>query len=84
VKTNLGNVTRASVNPAQFPTRVRDDRILIDLFLAMLMGILSYVATVITTVVESGGFWQYFWLGICIAAFVTASFWIVRACGQFR
>jgi len=32
-----------------------------------------------TTVVESGGFWQYFWLGVCIVLFVSAFSFIVWA-----
>lgn len=35
-------------------------------------GTASYVAAVFTTVVESGGFWQYFCLGACILFFVCA------------
>jgi hypothetical protein len=33
-------------------------------------GMLCIFTAVMTTVVESGGFWQNFWLGICIVLFV--------------
>jgi hypothetical protein len=42
-------------------------------------GMLCIFAAIMTTVVESGGFWQYFWLGICIALFVSAFSFIVWA-----
>jgi hypothetical protein len=42
-------------------------------------GMLCIFAAVMTTVVESGGFWQYFWLGICIALFVSAFSFIIWA-----
>jgi hypothetical protein len=42
-------------------------------------GIISFVAAVFTTVVESGGFWQYFWLGACILFFVCAASLVILA-----
>jgi hypothetical protein len=42
-------------------------------------GMLCIFAAVLTTVVESGGFWQYFWLGVCIFLFVCAFSFIVWA-----
>ena len=42
-------------------------------------GMLSFVSAVFTTVVESGGFWQYFWLGACILFFVCAASLVVLA-----
>jgi bacteriorhodopsin len=35
-------------------------------------GMLCVFSAIMTTVVESGGFWQYFWLGACISLFVCA------------
>jgi hypothetical protein len=35
-------------------------------------GMLCIFAAIMTTVVESGGFWQYFWLSVCICLFVSA------------
>jgi hypothetical protein len=42
-------------------------------------GTLSYVSAMLTTVVESGGFWQYFWLGACILFFVCAVSLVILA-----
>jgi hypothetical protein len=42
-------------------------------------GMLSFVSAVLTTVVESGGFWQYFWLGACILFFVCAATLVILA-----
>jgi hypothetical protein len=42
-------------------------------------GMLSFVSAVLTTVVESGGFWQYFWLGACILFFVCAASLVILA-----
>ena len=46
---------------------------------AGITGLLSFVAAVFTTIVESGGFWQYFWLGACILFFVCAAFLVILA-----
>jgi hypothetical protein len=42
-------------------------------------GILSFVAAVFTTVVESGGFWQGFWLGACLLLFICAMSFVIFA-----
>jgi hypothetical protein len=42
-------------------------------------GMLSFVSAVLTTVVESGGFWQYFWLATCILFFVCAASLVILA-----
>jgi len=42
-------------------------------------GMLCIFAAVMTTVVESGGFWQYFWLGATILLFISAFSFIVWA-----
>jgi hypothetical protein len=42
-------------------------------------GMLCIFSAVMTTVVESGGFWQYFWLGICIFLFVSAFSFVIWA-----
>jgi hypothetical protein len=60
-----------------------DTVILVKLLWATLTGVLSYVAAVFTTVLELGGFWQYFWLGICLATFACAGLLIVLACRDF-
>jgi hypothetical protein len=46
---------------------------------AGITGMLSFVSAVFTTVVESGGFWQYFWLGTCILFFVCAAAFVILA-----
>jgi hypothetical protein len=46
---------------------------------AGITGMLSFVSAVLTTVVESGGFWQYLWLGACILFFVCAASLVVLA-----
>jgi hypothetical protein len=43
------------------------------------IGMLSFASAVLTTVVEQGGFWQYFWLGICILFFVCAMGLVILA-----
>jgi len=42
-------------------------------------GTLFYVSAALTTVVESGGFWQYFWLSTCILFFVCATSFVILA-----
>jgi hypothetical protein len=42
-------------------------------------GMFSFVAAMFTTVVETGGFWQYFCLGVCILFFVCAFSLVVLA-----
>jgi hypothetical protein len=42
-------------------------------------GMLCIFTAVLTTVVESGGFWQYFWLGVTIFLFVCAFSFIIWA-----
>jgi hypothetical protein len=46
---------------------------------AAVIGMLSFASAVLTTVVEQGGFWQYFWLGICILFFVCAMGLVILA-----
>jgi hypothetical protein len=46
---------------------------------AGITGVLAYVAAMLTTVVEAGGFWQYFWLGICILFFISAMALVILA-----
>jgi len=46
---------------------------------AGITGTLFFVSAALTTVVESGGFWQYFWLGTCILFFVCAASLVILA-----
>ena len=69
---------------AQSPETARDSRVLIEIFLGTLAGILSYFAAVVTTVVEPAGLWRYVWFAICIATFGVACSVIVTGCRNFR
>ena len=60
-----------------------DTAILMKLSWATLAGVLAYVAAVFTNVLKLGGFWQYFWLGICLLTFACAGLLIVLACRDF-
>ena len=60
-----------------------DRAILIRILLATLTGSISYVAAVFATVVEAGGFWRYFSLGVCVATFLCACYFVVMACRDF-
>ena len=84
MKTNLDANGRVLKHLTQSPEAALDTRVLIEIFLASLAGVLSYVAAVLTTVVEPAGLWQYVWLGICIANFSAACFFVVLACRNFR
>jgi hypothetical protein len=84
MKTDVVANGREHRHLAQSPETARDSRILIEIFLGTLAGILSYFAAVMTTVVEPAGLWQDVWLGICIATFGVAVFLIVTACRIFR
>jgi hypothetical protein len=42
-------------------------------------GMLSILSAIFTTVVESGGFWRYFFLGTCILLFFCAVAFIILA-----
>jgi hypothetical protein len=46
---------------------------------AGITGLLAFVSAVFTTVVESGGFWQYFWLGSCLLFFICAVAFVILA-----
>ena len=84
MKTNLGANGRVLKHPVQSPETALDRRVLIEIFLATLSGVLSYVAAVFTTVVEPAGRWQYVCLAVCIATFSAACFFVVLACRNFR
>jgi hypothetical protein len=87
MKTTVTTLLPAQERILRFPETTTetavDTAILVKLFWAALAGVLSYIAAVFTTVLELGGFWQYFWLGICLATFACACFLIVLACRDF-
>jgi hypothetical protein len=84
MKTDLVANGREHRHLAQSLETASDSRVLIEIFLGTLAGILSYVAAVMTTVVEPAGICRYVWLGICIATFGVACLLIVTACRNFR
>jgi Berberine and berberine like len=59
-------------------------RTLIKFSVATLAMVLSYLAAFITTIVESGGFWQYFWFGTSLASSSSACWLTIAACRQLR
>ena len=72
MNSNLPTLTRRA-------PRVTDATSTAKIVGAGITGILSFVAAVFTTVVESGGFWQYFWLGVCVLFFVCAMSLVIFA-----
>jgi hypothetical protein len=60
-----------------------DSAIAVHLFLAAIAGAFAYVAAMMTTMVESGGFWRDLWLGICLATFIFSFVSIILAIGRF-
>jgi hypothetical protein len=83
MKTIVMTLLPAQERILRFPETTPDTAVLVKFCWATLAGVLSYVSAVFTTVLELGGFWQYFWLGICLATFVCACFLIVLACREF-
>ena len=63
----------------QHLTRLPEGTTTVKVVGAGVTGMLSFVSAVFTTVVESGGFWQYFWLGTCILFFVCAASLVILA-----
>jgi hypothetical protein len=60
-----------------------DNAIIIDIFKAAIAAAIAYVAAIMTTTVESGGFWRSFWLGICLATFIFSFVSLIVAIGRF-
>jgi hypothetical protein len=60
-----------------------DSAITMHIFRAALAGAIAYVAAMMTTMVESGGFWRDLWLGICLATFIFAFFSVILAIRWF-
>jgi hypothetical protein len=72
------------MNPSQTqgsaqPQRSPEGTTVLKIVGAGVTGTLAFVAAVFTTVVETGGFWQYFWLGICVLLFVSALSLVILA-----
>ena|ERR1700736_2640349 len=62
---------------------VADNLVLAEFAFGTLAGVISFVAAVITTVVELPGPWRSFWLLICIATFACAVGLIVAGTRNF-
>jgi hypothetical protein len=72
------NLSPASVRERGLP-RLPEATTIAKLIGFVVTGMLCIFSAVMTTVVESGGFWQYFWLGVCICLFVSAFSFIIWA-----
>jgi peptidoglycan/LPS O-acetylase OafA/YrhL len=59
-------------------------RILVKFFWATLAVVLSHVAAFVATLADSGGFWQYFWLGACLVSCSSGWLLTILACRQLR
>jgi hypothetical protein len=75
MKTNLSDAARTGQSVRRSPEATT----IVKIVGAGVTGVLAYVAAMFTTVVEAGGFWQYFWLGICILFFVSAMTLVILA-----
>ena len=75
MKTKLLHAQTTSQTLPQFPEAIT----IAKLVGFVITGMLSILAAIMTNVVESGGFWQYFWLGAFILLFVCAMFFIILA-----
>jgi uncharacterized membrane protein (DUF2068 family) len=85
MKTNLGTNGPVLKHPVQSPETALDTRLLIEIFLATLTGVLSHVAAVLTTVVEPAGLWQYVaWGSVSSTSWLPAylSFWPAAISGD--
>jgi hypothetical protein len=75
MKTNL---SQPPATDERFP-RLLERTTIAKIVGAGVTGTLFFVSAALTTVVESGGFWQYFWLGTCILFFVCAASLVILA-----
>jgi hypothetical protein len=72
-------------SPRNFRTETAvDHAILVHIFAAAIAGATAYVAAIMTTTVESGGFWRDLWLGICIATFIYSFCSVIIAIAHFK
>jgi hypothetical protein len=75
MKTNLSHAPATDQGLPRFPEATT----IAKLVGFVATGMLCIFTAILTTVVESGGFWQYFWLGACIVLFVSAFSFVVWA-----
>jgi hypothetical protein len=69
--------------PAIKSAAAADKLVLAEFSFGTLAGVISFVAAVLTTVVEVPGFWRSFWLWICITSFLCALGLIVEGARNF-
>jgi hypothetical protein len=74
MKTEFRPFTIRNASELQLTKRetTADKLVLADFAFGTLAGVISFVAAVLTTVVEVPGPWRSFWLLICIASFACA------------
>ena len=60
-----------------------DNLVLLEYAFGTLAGVIASTSAVLTTVVESLGFWRYFWLTVCIVSFVCATCLIIQGTRNF-
>ena len=75
MKINLSHAPATDRRPPQFPEATT----IAKLVGFVVTGMLCIFTAILTTVVESGGFWQYFWLSVCIFLFVSAFSFVIWA-----
>jgi hypothetical protein len=75
MKTNLSDLTVTDQRLPKSPEGATVAKIVG----AGVTGALSFVAAMLTTFVEAGGFWRYFWLGACILFFICAFSLVILA-----
>jgi hypothetical protein len=75
MKTNLSDLTLTDQRLPKSPEGTTVAKIVG----AGVTGVLSFVAAMLTTFVEAGGFWRYFWLGACILFFICAFSLVILA-----
>jgi hypothetical protein len=87
MKPNIENLPPAETHPVQLSgnqTKTNlDTVVLMEFALGTLAGVIAYTAAVVTTVVESPGFWRVLWLCVCLAAFACASGLIIQGARNF-
>ena len=62
---------------------IADRLVLAEFAFGTLAGVISFVAAVLTTVVEVPGLWRSFWLIVCIVTFLCALGLIVEGARNF-
>ena len=82
---NSTKFQRPGVENVAFSEAVaRDKAVMTRLMLAALAGTISAMAAILTTVIDWTILgWRYFWLAVCVTAFVGLITFISMACARF-